>query len=241
MPEPLLCSIRQQETVIQEKPAQGSSSLTGEGEDQEGRGTRGHTELPTIGFLMPALAEEMTGAPHRPTAWRDHQVLLSRRVPACLGGRCRLRVARITQDTLGDFPVWLPGNASPERGRADCTGTGPAHPQATPHSPSATAAQRREGQRRGGTHVDAQGSGGGWGGEPTSPGPRTKLANPVPMSPAMSRLRVKTPAQGHSAAEAATSRPRQREGQEGQAPDLDQAGNLQRGGGRKEWQVYRGP
>ena len=81
----------------------------------------------------------------------------------------------------------------------------------------------------------------GVGAEPTSPGPRTKLAHAVPMSPAMSRLRVKTPAHGHSAAEAATSRPRQREGQEGQAPDLDQAGSLQRGGGRKEWQVYRGP
>ena len=44
---------------------------------QEGRGSRGHTELPIIGFLTPALAGEMTGAPHRPRAWRDHQVLLS--------------------------------------------------------------------------------------------------------------------------------------------------------------------
>ena len=77
VPKPLLYSIREQETVIQEKPAQGSSSLAGEGEAQEGRGSRGHTELPIIGFLTPALAGEMTGAPHRPRAWRDHQVLLS--------------------------------------------------------------------------------------------------------------------------------------------------------------------
>ena len=80
VPKPLLYSIRKQETVIQEKPAQGSSSLAGEGEAQEGRGSRGsrgHTELPIIGFLTPALAGEMTGAPHRPRAWRDHQVLLS--------------------------------------------------------------------------------------------------------------------------------------------------------------------
>ena len=40
VPKPLLYSIRKQETVIQEKPAQGSSSLAGEGEAQEGRGSR---------------------------------------------------------------------------------------------------------------------------------------------------------------------------------------------------------
>ena len=116
MPEPLLYSIREQETAIQEKQAQGSSSLAGEGEAQEGRGSRGHTELATIGFLTTSLAGEMRGALHGPTAWRDHQVPLSRRAPACLSGRARLRAARITQDILGDFPVRLPGNASLERG-----------------------------------------------------------------------------------------------------------------------------
>lgn len=64
----------------------------------------------------------------------------------------------------------------------------------------------------------------GGGGEPTSPGPRTKLAHPAPMSPAMSRPRVKNPAHEHSAAEAATSGPRA-EGRSGRpGPDLDQQG-----------------
>lgn len=164
----------------------------------------------------------MRGALHGPTAWRDHQVPLSRRAPACLSGRARLRAARITQDTLGDFPVRLPGNASPERGGADSTGTGPAHPQATPHSPSATAAQRREGQRRGGTHVDSPGRGERE--EPTSPGPRTKLAHPASMSPAMPRLQVKTPARGHSAAEAVTPRPRQRDVRKARPPTWTRQG-----------------
>lgn len=140
--------------MIQEKRAQCSLFLAGEGEAPEGRGSRDHTELATIGFLTPALAGEVRGAPHGPVAWRDQQVLLSQRAPACLGGRCRLRGARITQDTCGDFPVPLPGNASPERGQTDSMGTGPAHPQATslgrPH-PAAHQPQQPSGEKgRGG-------------------------------------------------------------------------------------------
>lgn len=62
MPWPLLYSIREQETAIQEKQAQGSSSLAGEGEAQEGRGSRGHTELATIGFLTTSLAGDERSA-----------------------------------------------------------------------------------------------------------------------------------------------------------------------------------
>ena len=93
--------------------------------------------------------------------------------------------------------------AGRQHGDRPCPSPGHTAGTATPRSPPAMATQRREGQRRGGTHVDAP----GWGGGPTSPGPRTKLAHPAPMSPARSRPRVKTPAHGHSAAEAATSRP----------------------------------
>ena len=46
MPEPLLYSIREQETAIQEKQAQGSSSLAGEGEAQEGTFLPSSSQVP---------------------------------------------------------------------------------------------------------------------------------------------------------------------------------------------------